>query len=381
VISTFGPVDRASLAQLERCMTDDAVGGVLCADHHRGYAHPIGGVIAYAEHVSPTGVGFDIGCGNKAVLTDARAEDLDVARAMDEIARRVSFGLGRVAGEPADHPVLDEIRAAGVPFQRGLLDLAASQLGTVGGGNHYVDLLRDEAGRLWVGVHFGSRGFGHRTARHYMRDGPMDGPPTLLPADSAQGREYVEAMELAGRYAHAGRGVVVDKVLEILGVRVLHSVHNHHNFAWRERHRGVDCWVVRKGATPAYPGQEGFVGGSMGDISAILAGVESEASKDALRSTIHGAGRRMSRTEAKGKVHRRTGRVIRPARIDWRAARGELVGRGIEVRGGDADEAPAAYKRLSEVLGHHEGTIEVRHVLEPIGVAMAGPGVVDPFRD
>jgi tRNA-splicing ligase RtcB len=370
-VKTFGPVDEHSLAQLERCMeAGDAELGVLCADHHPGYSQPIGGAVAYEGHVSPSGVGYDIGCGNKAVLTDLSYEDVagHVPALMDRIAERISFGVGVPAHERADHPVLDEIRDAPVAFQREMLDLAAEQLGTVGGGNHYVDLFRDEAGRVWVGVHFGSRGFGHRTASRYFGGGPMDAPPELLPADSESAREYVEAMTLAGWYAYAGRDVVVDKVLGILGARAEHEVHNHHNFAWREEHFGRTLWVIRKGCTPARPGQEGFVGGSMGEDSVILEGVDGEEARESLYSTVHGAGRTMSRRQAKRSV-------------DWESVRAMLRERGIVLRGGAADEAPGAYKRLPEVLAAHAGSIRVKHTLEPLGVVMAGRGTFDPYRD
>ena len=172
-ITTFGAVDERSLEQLERCMeAGDAEFGVLCADHHPGYSQPIGGGIAYEGHVSPSGVGYDIGCGNKAVRTELGRADLDalggVRRVMREITRRISFGMGVPAAERTDHPVLEKIRVADFAPQRGLADLAAAQLGTVGAGNHYVDLMEDEAGLIWVGVHFGSRGFGHKTASGFL---------------------------------------------------------------------------------------------------------------------------------------------------------------------------------------------------------------------
>src|ERR671912_2619515 len=172
-IKTFGPVDERSLAQLERCMeAGDAEFGVLCADHHPGYSQPIGGGIAYEGYVSPSGVGYDIGCGNKAARTDLAFRDLDalggVPAIMGEITRRISFGMGVPAQERTDHPVLDAIRAADFAPQRKLSQLAESQLGTVGSGNHYVNLMADEDDRVWVGVHFGSRGFGHKTASGFL---------------------------------------------------------------------------------------------------------------------------------------------------------------------------------------------------------------------
>ncbi len=407
-IKTFGPIDERSLEQLERCMAaGDAELGVLCADHHPGYSQPIGGGIAYEGYVSPSGVGYDIGCGNKAALTDLTRAGLDalggVEAVMREVTRRISFGMGVPAQERADHPVLERVRTADFAPQRKLARLAESQLGTVGSGNHYVNLMEDEAGRIWVGVHFGSRGFGHKTASGFLalaqglpfdakaREGEMDSPPVLFPVGSELGDAYVSAMELAGQYAYAGRDVVVAKVLEILGAKAVHEVHNHHNFAWREEHFGRTYWVIRKGCTPARPGQEGFVGGSMGDESVILEGVESDVNEQALYSTVHGAGRVMSRSQAAGRLRRRkrvvNGRKVwveeqlKPGRVDWPAVQARLREQGIVLVGGGADEAPEVYKRLPDVLAAHVGTIRVKHTLRPLGVAMAGREIYDPYKD
>jgi tRNA-splicing ligase RtcB len=367
-------------------------------------------------------------------LTDLRFDDIEssVPRLMDEIFERISFGVGRKNNEPVDHPVIDHIRHATFAPQRQLADLAANQLGTVGAGNHYVDLFHDEQGRVWVGVHFGSRGFGHKTASGFLAiaagkrfgehapEGEMMSPPVVLKLDSDAGQAYIEAMTLAGEYAYAyaGRDVVVSKVLEILGTSAVDSVHNHHNFAWLEEHNGEMLWVVRKGCTPAWPGQRGFVGATMGEESVILEGTE--AASEALFSTVHGAGRAMSRTEAAGKTKRRKvwecsqrdcayvapfeqlpggdrqpcpdhpgGTLVqrwvrdqvRPGRIDWDAARADLRAKRIELRGGAADEAPGAYKRLADVLNDQGDTIRVIHTLTPVGVAMAGADTYDPFKD
>jgi tRNA-splicing ligase RtcB (3'-phosphate/5'-hydroxy nucleic acid ligase) len=407
-IKTFGAVDQRSLEQLERCMAaGDAEFGVLCADHHPGYSQPIGGGIAYEGYVSPSGVGFDIGCGNKAARTELTRADLEelggVEAVMREIARRISFGMGVPAQERVDHPVLDRVREAEFEPQRRLHKLAVEQLGTVGSGNHYVNVMEDEDGRIWVGVHFGSRGFGHRTASGFLalaqglafdakaKEGGMDSPPVLFEADSELGRAYISAMELAGEYAYAGRDTVVAKVLEILGADATHEVHNHHNFAWREEHFGRPYWVIRKGCTPARPGQEGFVGGSMGDESVILEGVGGEEAEESLYSTVHGAGRVMSRSQAAGRFRRRTVRrngkkvrveeQVRPGVVDWPAVQRRLREQGIVLIGGGADEAPEVYKRLPDVLAAHAGSVRVKHRLTPLGVAMAGREVYDPFQD
>ena len=238
----------------------------------------------------------------------------------------------------------------------------------------------------------------------------------LFAVDSELGQAYVSAMELAGEYAYAGRDAVVAKVLEILGAEAAHEVHNHHNFAWREEHFGRTYWVVRKGCTPAWPGQEGFVGGSMGDDSVILEGVEAPDSSEALFSTVHGAGRVMSRSQAAGRIRRASvfactirdcdffvpakeyggqncpehGTKLRKARreiqvkpgvVDWPAVQARLREQGIVLVGGGADEAPEVYKRLPDVLAAHGGSIRVKNTLRPLGVAMAGRDVFDPYKD
>ncbi|MDP9384825.1 MAG: RtcB family protein [Actinomycetota bacterium] len=428
-VVVFGEHEPKVIDQMVRCVrAEDGARGVLAADGHFGYSAPIGANVAYREHVSPAAVGYDIGCGNLAVRTDVREDDLrpSLAAIMDRIYREVPFGLGRSDGAARDHPVIDRIRTDGTRIQRGLASVAAKQLGTVGAGNHYVDLFADEGGDVWVGVHFGSRGFGHKTATHYLDvaarergrpakyeggSGEMEVPPDLLRVGTAAGDEYLAAMRLAGEYAYAGREVVVAQVLEILGATGLERVHNHHNFAWREEHGGESYFVVRKGATPAFPGQRGFVGATMGEPSVILEGVDSKLSADALYSTVHGAGRAMSRTAAAGKSRKRwacpNGDWVQPPRsgkpkrcpacgetrlakrwvrereaaIDWAATTADLREKGIELRGANAEEAPGAYKRLDAVLAEHAGTVRILHTLRPLGIAMAPGDVHDPYKD
>ena len=385
-VPVFGdPIDPEALQQIQRCRaTADAA--ALMADHHIGYAVPIGGVVVYKDALSPSGVGFDIGCGNKAVLTDmpgieARAR---IAPLMDAIADRLSFGMGQKNKRRADSPVFDRDEWR-LPEAARLKTLARDQLGTVGSGNHYVDLFTDEQDRVWVGVHFGSRGLGHKLATHFLEAGgardAIHEPPLVIPAGHALFDDYVAAMTLAGAFAYAGRDWVCAEVVRILGARVLDEVHNHHNFAWREEHNGEQVWVVRKGATPAFPGQRGFVGGSMGDDAVIIEGVDSPLARTAWRSTVHGAGRVMSRSAAKGKVDRKTGEVVRAGLVSREMMSDWVRKRGVELRGAGTDEAPQCYKRLPEVLGHHEGTIRVLNTLRPIGVAMAGDKEFDPYRD
>lgn len=381
-IPIWGEPIEGAVKQIKNC-AKTAERCALMADHHPGYAVPIGGVVAYKNKVSPSGVGYDIACGNKAVLLDIPVSEVkkNIKTIMDDIFSTLSFGVGQKNDETVDHELFDDdawkIQIAGK--QKGM---ARSQLGTIGSGNHYVDLFEDEKARAWIGVHFGSRGLGHRLATHFIHAGGgkdgMDVDPVVLDAKSSLGQEYIACMKLAGRYAYAGRDWVCARVAKMLGAKILQEVHNHHNYAWEEEHEGQKLWVVRKGATPAFPGQRGFVGGSMGDISVIIEGIESKEGKSSMYSTVHGAGRVMSRTQAAGHLRkgRRTGgSVTRQMMKEW------VNGKGVELRGAGTDESPHCYKRLPEVLNFHQQTIRILHVLNPLGVAMAGENEFDPYKD
>lgn len=385
-LRVWGEPLQEAVDQMKEAMKHGAVYGALMADHHIGYSVPVGGVIAYQGKICVNGVGFDIACGNKAVLVDCPASALksNIYRTMNEIQKHISFGLGCKNNEKVDHPLFASDVWDAIPLLRDLKDKARSQLGTVGGGNHYVDLFTDELDRVWIGVHFGSRGLGHTICSHFVKaGGGKDGvhaEPVVFDENSDLGSQYLSCMEIAGRYAYAGRDWVCERVAKILRATIIDEVHNHHNFAWRERHFDKDLWVVRKGATPAFPGQRGFVGGSMGDISVILEGVESAESKWSLYSTVHGAGRILGRMQAKGKRDKSGGWLREP--MVNRAEHDAWIKRaGVELRGGDIDESPYAYKRIERVLEAHGGTIRVLHTLTPIGVCMADDRIHDPYKD
>ena len=399
ITAIFGTHDPKTIEQL-RDVAARAEHAALMADGHVGYVMPIGGVAAYRNKVSVVGVGFDIACGNAAIRTDLTVDQFDRAgweQIATEIASTVSFGVGRrneADDAPVDHPLFesDAWTLLEPDVRRGLLVKARQQLGTVGSGNHYVDIFADERGAIWVGVHFGSRGLGHTIASGFLalsqnkkwgeRAPELE---ALLDLDAPLGHDYWQLMNLAGEYAYAGREWVARKVVSILGGRELELVHNHHNFAWKERHFDDELIVVRKGATPAFPGQKGFVGGSMGDDSVVLEGKSTpdDTAAKALFSTVHGAGRVMSRTEARGKTKgwgpKR--RVIAPGKISWEMLADWLGPRGVILRGGGLDEAPQAYRRLPDVLEAQGDTIEILHTLRPIIVAMAGENEFDPYKD
>ena len=240
----FGTHEENTLAQFKD-VANGAERAALMADGHLGYVMPIGGVAAYQGKVSVTWVGFDIACGNATIRTDLVAEKIaphaeDIA---DEIAARISFGVGGSNSDdeaPVDDPLFSDPAWEALPRgadTHGLKNKARALLGTIGSGNHYVDIFADDDGVVWVGVHFGSRGFGHTVASGFLSlsRGELWGRRTkeievLLDLDTPLGDAYWSLMNLAGRYAYAGREWVARKVVSILGGVEQELVHNHHNF-------------------------------------------------------------------------------------------------------------------------------------------------------
>ncbi len=396
----FGQHEEKTLAQL-RDVASRAERVALMADGHLGYVMPIGGVAAYRHQVSVVGVGFDIACGNAAIRTDLTRVQLEgrLGELADEIQASLSFGVGRknrADDAPTDDPLFEDAAWDAVPGKHERDQLRAKareQLGTVGSGNHYVDVFADEADRIWVGVHFGSRGFGYGVASGFLALGQnrqwgerVPEQETLLDVRAPVGDAYWQLMNLAGRYAYAGREWVARKVVSILGGREMELVHNHHNFAWVEEHGGESFYVVRKGATPAFPGQQGFVGGSMGDDAVIIQGADTddaavrELQTRALFSTVHGAGRVMSRTAAAGK-RTRQGRVLKEGAISREMMHAWVQRKGVVLRGGGTDESPHVYRRLPDVLAAQGATVQVLHTLRPLVVVMAGADEFDPYKD
>ncbi len=416
-----GTHDEKTIEQL-RDVQSRADRVAIMADGHLGYWMPIGGVAAFKDWVSPVGVGFDIACGNCAIKTDMEYEDLGhtdevrhkiLTKLANDIQKHISFGVGRSnlsKDAPTDHSLFDDERWEVLPQacdKVALKKLARDQLGTVGSGNHYVDVFRDEDDFIWVGVHFGSRGFGHKLCTGFtcIASGAHwstkivtseSNPGGLMYIKDWGGEAYFAMMELAGEYAYAGREWVARKVIEILGATEVEMIHNHHNFAWKEQHvdatgeNDEDYIVIRKGATPAFPGQKGFVGGSMGDNSVILKGATNgdiDEQERMLFSTVHGAGRVLGRAAAKkGKPildergvptgKRDLSTMVTPDMMNEWVAKA-----GIYLRGGGVDESPHVYRRLPDVLEAQGDTIEVLHTLTPIVVVMAGDGVKDPYKD
>jgi tRNA-splicing ligase RtcB len=392
MFKVIGEHEENTITQARNVLEKGADKFVLCADGHLGYGHPIGGVAAYKDKISISGVGFDIACGNMAVKLPLKSSEIandkwkEIGR---QINKTISFGVGRVNETPVEAEFLDADANWTNPALVGLKDMAASQLGTVGSGNHYVDVFYDEEDYVWVGVHFGSRGLGHRATTHFLKQmgakDDMNADPTLVDMHSDVGQAYYEAMTLGGQYAYAGREWVCSTVANIINgsSEYLDMVHNHHNFAWIEKHDGEEYFVVRKGSTPAFPDQRSFIGSTMSDQSVIVRGLDTQQAKENLYSTVHGAGRVLSRTKAAGKFKGwgRNRVRVSPGVVDELEMRANMKEKGIHLFGSGADEAPQCYKKLDQVLDYHSDSVAVEHKLTPIIVCMAGSDAFDPYKD
>lgn len=354
-----------------------ATGGALMPDAHQGYGLPIGGVLAVDNAVIPYAVGVDIGCRMCLSVFPEPVERLDTARPrLEKLLQRNTYFGRQISERYAEHEMQEDARLKSTPLLKGLREKAQRQLGSSGGGNHFVewgavDIRESDAqtglapGRyLGLLSHSGSRGMGAAIADHYTKVAmattrlPDDARHLAwLPLDSDEGRAYWDAMTLAGDYASACHHVIHDRIAVGLRSKALVRIENHHNFAWRENDGdGVERIVHRKGATPAGRGVLGIIPGSMATPGFIVRG---RGVRAALSSASHGAGRLMSRTAAK--------RTIRPEA--WRE---QLRAAGITLLGAGLDEAPAAYKDIHEVMAAQVDLVDVLGSFHPSIVRMCG---------
>lgn len=371
--------DAGALQQMRDSMLlPSAVRGALMPDAHVGYGLPIGGVLATEGTVVPYAVGVDIACRMKLTVLDVDPGHLTGRRERFEktLLRETAFGMGSTvpARSRLDHDVLDAGRWSELPLLRRLREKATAQLGTSGSGNHFVEFgvltleradLGLEPGRyLALMSHSGSRGPGAMVAGHFTKRArelrEFDLPReqlnlAWLDLDSDDGRAYWHAMELMGEFASASHWVIHERVRTALGARELASVENHHNFAWREQHDGRELVVHRKGATPAGEGVLGVIPGSMASPAFVVRGRGSEAS---LRSASHGAGRVMSRTEAK-------------RRFRWADVRPALAAADVTLLSAGIDENPGVYKDIHAVMARQSDLVEVVARFDPRVVRMA----------
>ena len=354
-----------------------AVAGALMPDAHQGYGLPIGGVLATNNAIIPYAVGVDIGCRMCLSIFAVDPEQLKKREAwfQRELVANTLFGAGREFNDSRDHEVIDRKEFVEINFLNGLQHKALRQLGTSGSGNHFVEFGRVEITDAtnpmklpvgnYVGLlsHSGSRGMGATIANHYTQIAMQK---TVLPKeakhlawlnlDTEEGMEYWLAMNLAGDYASACHHTIHEKIAKAIGEKPIAVVENHHNFAWKEMWEGREVIVHRKGATPAGKDVLGIIPGSMTAPGFIVKGKGETAS---LNSASHGAGRKMSRTNAL-------------ANIPHEALKRELKEHGVKLIGGGLDEAPFAYKDINEVMQSQTTLVDVLGKFYPAIVQMDG---------
>ena len=368
-------LDHKSIEQMKNAASlPVAVRGAMMPDAHVGYGLPIGGVLATRNCVIPYAVGVDIACRMKLSVLDMdpRVLSSQQERLKTVLREETRFGKGANFRKPRSHAVMDEDWAV-TQITRNLKDKAWSQLGSSGGGNHFVEfgIIRLDEPELGLAAgeylalmsHSGSRGPGAMVANHYSK-AAMAAHPNLpgnlrhlawLDLDSEDGQAYWAAMQLMGKYAAANHACIHWHIARALGARVLFDVENHHNFAWKEVYDGEELVVHRKGATPAGKGTLGVIPGSMADPAFIVRGLGVQA---ALNSAAHGAGRKFSRRAAK-------------AQFRWSHVRSYLADRNVTLISAGLDEVPMAYKNIEEVMAAQSDLVEPIARFEPRLVKMA----------
>jgi len=364
----------------------------LMPDCHVGFGMPIGGVAACADAVIPNAVGVDIGCGMAAVETSLPAEELQpekLRKLLDSVKKYIPAGEGKshqheqtwsgfqefldrmnISPKKLDHTELPWM-------SRSSWRLDQANLGTLGGGNHFIEIQKDQHGMVWLMIHSGSRNLGNRIANVYHRIAQVLNHQmgielphrdlAFLPTDSADGKAYIRDMTLAMEYAAENRrrmmAVLCEQCLQVFPHTIFReNVNIHHNYAALEEHWGGPVWVHRKGATSARNGEAGIIPGSMGTPSYIVTG---KGNPDALNSCSHGAGRRMGRNAAcRNLTPEDCDRAMTGIVFDrwkhWRDRDGECLW--------DLSEAPLAYKDIEEVIAAELDLIKPRVKLFPLGV-------------
>ena len=371
-------IEDGALAQMQiAAKLPVAIAGALMPDAHQGYGLPIGGVLATDNAIIPYAVGVDIGCRMCLSIFAIDPEELKKREAyfQRELVANTLFGAGREFSENKEHEVIDRKEFSEISFLNGLQHKALKQLGSSGSGNHFVEFGKVEitdTGNpmnlpvgIYVGLlsHSGSRGMGATIANHYTQIAMQK---TVLPKeakhlawldlDTEKGMEYWLAMNLAGDYASACHHTIHAKIAKSIGEQPLAVVENHHNFAWKEMWEGREVIVHRKGATPAGKDVLGIIPGSMTAPGFIVKGKGETAS---LNSASHGAGRKMSRSNAL-------------ANITHEALNKELKDHGVKLIGGGLDEAPFAYKDIHEVMQSQTTLVDVLGKFYPAIVQMDG---------
>lgn len=370
----------------------------LMPDCHVGYGMPVGGVIATQKAVIPNAVGVDIGCGMCAVESNFKAADLEgmrqIRQIMDMVKKDVPVGEGHAHNKKqawdgfneymSQFDMTEDVDDFNAPELPNWLDLrcwtlAAKNLGTLGGGNHFIELQESADGKVWLMLHSGSRNLGYRIAAFYHKQAMalnekyrFEIPAkdlAFLPLDDALGQDYVRDMNFAMRYALENRRKMMQAfkkamVAELGDVNFVNEVNIHHNYAAVEHHFGKNVWVHRKGATSARAGEIGIIPGSMGTSSYIVEGL---GNPESFASCSHGAGRKMGRMQAcRNLTMEDCDKAMQGVVYDrWNKVRKRKKGGGSLW---DFGESPLAYKDIDHVIQSELDLIKPLVKLKPLGV-------------
>jgi tRNA-splicing ligase RtcB len=374
VRSWASEIEHGTLRQALTSARCAAVSGpvALMPDAHVGIGATVGSVIPTAGAIIPAAVGVDLGCGMIAVRTDLAAADLPdrLGPLLADVERTIPAGFASHArtGKAADRWLGRNPLPCPEVLTRKELAKVGPQLGTLGGGNHFVEVSLDADERVWCVLHSGSRGIGNRLATRHI-DGARrlcaDLQRALEDRDLAyflqtdeQFERYVDHMLWSQRYAFANREFMMDALLAALGRAVgrrpaeAERINCHHNYAAREVHDGRELWITRKGAIRARAGDRGVIPGSMGSDSYVVTGL---GNPDSYTSAAHGAGRRMSRKRAKRDLSIDDFREAMAGRT-WQDVRAERL----------VDESPMAYKDIATVMADQADLVRIDHVLRAV---------------
>ena len=343
----------------------------IMPDAHFGFGMPIGAILATEDVVIPNAVGVDIGCGMCSVKTSLEHIDRDALKQiMQSVRTRVPLGF-KHHKKKQPHDAMPEEEIDDLPIVKSEYDNARAQVGTLGGGNHFIEIQRGTDGRIWFMIHSGSRNLGFRVATHYNKLAatlnknwksplPASWQLAYLPMNETAGQTYFREMSYCVKFAGANRALMQRQVERCFRDHLpdIHfdaPINIAHNYAARELHFGRQVYVHRKGATRAEAGDTGIIPGSQGSASFIVRGT---SNPESFNSCSHGAGRKMGRKQAQ-------------RQLDLNGERRKLERNNIlhSLRGKkDLDEAPGAYKNIERVIDYQQDLVEVLDVLQPLAV-------------
>ena len=360
----------------------------LMPDCHVGYGMPIGGVIACEDAVIPNAVGVDIGCGMCAVqtsLTKSRLGDkVDIREILDQVRKHIPMGEGHAHKAPQTWSgfelYLDSINKEPEWFNSRTWSLAEMNLGTLGGGNHFIEIQYDDNDQIWLMLHSGSRNLGykiaetyHSQAKEYCQKNELCfqfDQLAYLPVDSEQGQHYIRDMNFAMGYAAENRARMLSAFKNVLNIKFpdieyKKEINIHHNFASLEKIGDTELWIHRKGATSAHEGRLGIIPGSMGTSSYIVKGL---GNLSAFNSCSHGAGRVMGRKDAcrRLSVEKCDLSMLGIVYDRWKMLRSRKKKKGTGML--DLSESPLAYKDIEEVIDSQSDLVKPVVRLHPLGV-------------